>query len=96
MNSLHLHFDILQTASAIQKRLGMLDQPVVGQVCFVSQSMFQARPVIHGDSAELHFHRGVMSSGRKEHGHSINNVKAAVSVLLRIFDVILYSKHLDV
>lgn len=96
MDVLHLHFDVLQAAGAIQQRLRMLGQLGVRQVALVTQRMLQARPVVHRDRAELDLHRHVMLAGGEEHRGGVDHMQRTVSVLLGALDVILDAQHLDV
>ena len=68
----------------------------VGQVGFITQLVFKARPVIHRDGAELHFDRRVMRAGRQEHRDGVDYMEATVAVRFGVFDVILDAQHLDI
>ena len=68
----------------------------VGQVGFITQLVFKARPVIHRDGAELHFDRRVMCPGGQEYRHGVNHVETAIAILLGVLDVILDAQHLDI
>lgn len=90
---LHFDLDASQLLGAFEQSLGMLGDVGVGQRVLVPQLVFQARPVIHGDSAELNLDRRHMWTIGEENGNSINNVQTAVSVGFWILDVILDSEN---